>query len=166
MLRNVKIITAVSLLLWLAGACTGESLELKAYKEFPGKVWHRTDTVHFTYTANSEGLKNFYIYLENTTDYPYSNIYIIAKMQSGNKIHVDTLEYLMADGHGRWLGRKVRDVYENQLVLGTGIKTARGEKIEWELEPATRNIKNIEGDKALPGIVKIGLVVESIQQKN
>jgi gliding motility-associated lipoprotein GldH len=145
----------------IAVSCSNRISEYQEFVKFDDGKWDRTDTVVFHYESPSGGLKNLYFYLENTDEYPYANIFIIAKTKRQNKWIVDTLEYEMTDGHGRWLGKKVRHTVENLLVYKTNVKTEKNEKIELHLEPATRRIDRIEGDVFLPGIVRVGLIVES-----
>ncbi len=144
-------------------ACSGRIYEFQSFKSFDDKIWHRNDTVSFEFVSPDDGVKNLYFYLENTEEYPYNNIFIIAKTKQDNKLTVDTLEYLMTDGHGRWLGKKIRNSVENLLVYKTNIKLEKNKKITVSLEPATRRIDRTEGDEYLPGIVKIGLIVEPVK---
>jgi len=147
--------------LWFMAACRFEpEFEYQAFREFPSQTWHRTDTVVFHYRPREAGPKNLYFYLENTNAYPYANIFIIARMRRGDTLQVDTLEYRMADGRGEWLGRKVRHGVENLLVYRWNRYFALDDSITVTVEPATRSIDKIEGDEQLPGVAKIGLIVQ------
>ncbi|NPA43426.1 MAG: gliding motility lipoprotein GldH [Chlorobi bacterium] len=155
----------VSVILLVAACRPEQRFEYRAFKTFDNERWERTDTVRFRYEARSEGLKNFYFYLENTNAYPYANLFVIARMQKNDTLTVDTLEYRMADGRGRWLGRKVRHAVENLLVYRTGVHARPGDVFEISVEPATRRIDKIEGDEYLPGIRRFGFIVENMSVK-
>ncbi len=149
-----------SVIFFFLAACHHNRYEYVRIQPLKDGKWYRTDTTSFVYVPSQSNPKNFYIYLENTHDYPYSNIYIIARLDNGQNIEVDTLEYEMADGHGRWLGRKVAGHYENLLLYKWKYPVKEGIKYRVHLEPATRNIKNTEGDAYLPGISTIGLIIK------
>ncbi len=166
MSRKKRIIPKKIKWIWLVlgfVSCSGRIIEYKTFKPLKNNAWYRTDTVRFQYTPEKPGLKNLYFYLENTEDYPYSNIFIIAKTRYDNKLIIDTLEYRMTDGHGRWLGKKVRNTVENLLVFKTGLQLEANRELEVSLEPATRRIDRIEGDSVLPGVAGIGLIVEPVK---
>ncbi|NPA45746.1 MAG: gliding motility lipoprotein GldH [Chlorobi bacterium] len=160
-----KIIAAASLSLWLLGACTRGTAEFAATREFPGRIWERTLVPSFDYTAVSDGAKDFYVYLENTNEYPYSNIYLIVRTDKNGKLFADTLEYEMTDGRGRWLGTKVRNAYENLLVFKWNVPVRKGDSLHFEIEQATRRNDRTEGDERLPGVQRIGIVVKPHEEK-
>ncbi len=144
-------------------SCSNEmKYEYQEFQTIPGQKWDRFNPAEFTYSPSKEGLKNFYFYLENTQEYPYNNIFIIVQTNRNNKNLVDTLEYQMADGRGRWLGRKIKNTFENLLVLKTNVRVDKNETIKFKIEPATRSIEKVEGDEKLKGIVRVGLIVENL----
>jgi len=165
---EIRKIIAVSLLtgLLLSGCIKEMRYEYEAFRTFDNNIWHRNDTVVFTYEPLTGGKKNVYFYLENTDAYPYANLFMIVRTQQNGKIIVDTLEYRMADSRGYWLGRKVRKNYENLLVFKTGVPVKKGEKIVITPEFATRQIDRIEGDDALPGVAKLGIIIENVSSNS
>ncbi len=156
----LKKIIKNSFVFFFLTACQHSSYEFVQMRSVEDGKWSRSDTTTFIYKPSQSTSKNFYIYLENTGAYPYSNIYIIAKLDNGKSIEVDTLEYEMADGHGQWLGRKVAGHYENLLIYKWQYPVHDSIEYHIHLEPATRSIKNTEGDEYLPGITTIGLIIE------
>jgi len=160
---NLKTKIGVSVWILLLAACIQEpAFEYQQMHTFPDETWHRGDTVIFHYTPTKSGRKNIYFYLENTNAYPYSNLFMIVKTRHNDQITVDTLEYKMADGYGRWLGRKVRNNIENLLVFKTGVPAEQGDSIVIIPEFATRRIDRTEGDEKLSGISRLGIIVEHI----
>ncbi len=164
MLRIIKR-TGIKISILLPGiflliACKGKNYEWVQIKTLKNNQWARSDSIRFTYTPQKNAKKNFYIYLENTNAYPYSNIYIIAKMEEGKKILIDTLEYEMTDGRGKWLGRKVTESYENLLLYKWQYPVRDSVAYIISFEPATRNPVQIKGDDTLQGISSVGLIIE------
>jgi len=158
-------VSLLGLILWMA--CNSEPVyDYQEIRVFPNERWKRTDTISFRFTPLTEGKKNIYFYLENTSDFPYANLYLIVRTRRGETLHADTLEYRMADGRGRWLGRKVRHNFENLLVFKTGVSFKKGEEVEIIPEFATRSAENIEGDEELKGVAKLGIIIENVPTKS
>ncbi len=155
------IIAVVSLSIWWAlDGCSGKRIDFVRTVEFPSGNWPREEVPSFTYRPAEDGNKDFYIYLANTDDYPYSNIYLIVRTDKNGKLFVDTLEYEMADGRGRWLGVKTHNEYENLLVFKWNVPVKKDEQMKFEIEQATRKNENLEGDAYLPGIRRVGIMIK------
>lgn len=77
--------------------------------------WDFQDSVVFT--CNIENVKNhnLELFFRNNLDYPYRNLYLFIEIHHNqNIIKIDTLQYLITDNYGKWLGRgfgKTRDNY-------------------------------------------------------
>lgn len=70
--------------------------------------WPKEEVQQFDFSiSDSQNPKNIIFVLRNNNDYPYSNIRLIVKtFQSGTKkAEVDTLNYLVAQPNGAWLGK-------------------------------------------------------------
>jgi gliding motility-associated lipoprotein GldH len=66
--------------------------------------------------------KNIFLRLRNNNEYPYSNIFLLASLRSGeDKIYDDTLEYAMASADGTWLGSGFNEIKESKLWWKGGI---------------------------------------------
>lgn len=161
-MKKIKVPAAAVVISFLLGltACHKPVSEYAAIKKMPGHTWYRDSILHFDYRPQKKGNKDFFVFLANTNHYPYANIYLIARTYKGNKTYADTLEYEMADGRGRWLGVKVQDDYENLLVFKWNVPVDTNETIRFELESATRKNEHLEGDTALPGISRVGIIVK------
>ncbi len=160
------VLSLLTVMLFLTACSRPEVPEYARVKRFENRAWSRSEQVRFKYRPQSAGAKNVFIFLENTTDYPYSNIFLIAKMQQGNKIQIDTFEYEMAEGNGKWLGRKVKNTYENLLVYRLNWPVKDTAEIIFELEPATRPVDQIEGDSLLKGVASVGIIVEPVKENS
>ncbi len=160
------VLNALIVILLLSSCKRPELPEFARTEFFKGGVWNRGARVRFVYKPVKTGKKNVFIFLENTNDYPYSNIFIIAKMQHGGQVAVDTFEYEMAEGTGKWLGRKVKNTYENLFVYKLNWPVKDTTQVVFELEPATRRVDKIEGDIRLKGVASVGIIVEAVKQNS
>tara|TARA_B100000900_G_scaffold247596_1_gene210639 strand:+ start:1422 stop:1838 length:417 start_codon:yes stop_codon:yes gene_type:complete len=133
------------------------------YKDFNGQ-WPVYEKVLFTLDKGSENPVNLMIYIRNNKNYPYSNLFLIAKLKTGDSLLLcDTLEYAMADAQGQWLGKGFLEVKESKLWWRENYQLPAVENINVQLEHALRSYNSEKGLDTLEGIVGVGFAVEEIQ---
>lgn len=134
------------------------------YKDFNGH-WPVYEKVLFTLDKGSENPVNLMIYIRNNKQYPYSNLFLIAKLKTGDSLLLcDTLEYAMADARGKWLGKGFLEVKESKLWWRENYQLPAVENINVQLEHALRSNNSEQGLDNLEGIVGVGFAVEEIQE--
>ena len=134
------------------------------YKDFNGH-WPVYEKVLFTLDKGSENPVNLMIYIRNNKQYPYSNLFLIAKLKTGDSLLLcDTLEYAMADAQGKWLGKGFLEVKESKLWWRENYQLPAVENINVQLEHALRSNNSEQGLDNLEGIVGVGFAVEEIQE--
>ena len=134
------------------------------YKDFNGH-WPVYEKVLFTLDKGSENPVNLMIYIRNNKQYPYSNLFLIAKLKTGDSLLLcDTLEYAMADARGKWLGKGFLEVKESKLWWRENYQLPAVENINVQLEHALRSNNSEQGLDKLEGIVGVGFAVEEIQE--
>ena len=105
--------------------------------------------------------KNIYLRLRNNNDYPYSNIFLLASLRSGeDKIYHDTLEYAMASVDGSWLGSGFNEIKESKLWWKGGVILSNEEPLIIEVSQAVRNNGKEKGISKLKGIISVGISIE------
>ena len=133
------------------------------YKDFNGQ-WPVYEKVLFTLDKGSENTVNLMIYIRNNKNYPYSNLFLIAKLKTGDSLLLcDTLEYAMADAQGQWLGKGFLEVKESKLWWRENYQLPAVENINVQLEHALRSYNSEKGLDTLEGIVGVGFAIEEIQ---
>ena len=133
------------------------------YKDFNGQ-WPVYEKVLFTLDKGNENTVNLMIYIRNNKNYPYSNLFLIAKLKTGDSLLLcDTLEYAMADAQGQWLGKGFLEVKESKLWWRENYQLPAEENINVQLEHALRSYNSEKGLDTLEGIVGVGFAVEEIQ---
>ena len=134
------------------------------YKDFNGH-WPVYEKVLFTLDKGIENPVNLMIYIRNNKQYPYSNLFLIAKLKTGDSLLLcDTLEYAMADARGKWLGKGFLEVKESKLWWRENYQLPAVENINVQVEHALRSNNSEQGLDNLEGIVGVGFAVEEIQE--
>ena len=134
------------------------------YKDFNGH-WPVYEKVLFTLDKGIENPVNLMIYIRNNKQYPYSNLFLIAKLKTGDSLLLcDTLEYAMADARGKWLGKGFLEVKESKLWWRENYQLPAVENINVQLEHALRSNNSEQGLDNLEGIVGVGFAMEEIQE--
>ena len=99
--------------------------------------------------------------MRNNNDYPYSNIFLLASLRSGeDKIYHDTLEYDMASADGSWLGSGFNEIKESKLWWKGGVILPNEEPLIIEVSQAVRNNGKEKGISKLKGIISVGISIE------
>lgn len=128
--------------------------------------WEEGKPATFQYqTEDTISKYNLYIMLRNDNSYPYSNIFLITKMETpDNQMVVDTLEYEMAKPNGEWLGDGV-SVKESKLWYKENVSFPKKGNYSFSIEQADRTLGQNYGVKNLEGITEVGLSIEKISKK-
>ncbi len=106
----------------------------------PQEGWHKNDAVNFNVNINdSINSFKFKLNIRNTTDYRFSNLYIflITKLPNGN-ISRDTIECILANNEGKWLGKGWGNIKENNIVLKSNLRFPLTGNYKFILQQAMR----------------------------
>lgn len=100
---------------------------------------------------------NFYINIRNKSTYSYCNLYLFLNtVFPDNKIARDTLDCILADEKGNWLGNGLGDLKDNQILFRKGVRFPHSGMYSFELEHAMY-------DSTLTGISDIGIRIEKLK---
>lgn len=85
----------------------------------PEATWSSDHKLSFDFTIDDTLTNhNFYINVRNSGDYPYSNLYLFVVTEFPNgKSAKDTVECILADNTGRWLGTGLGDLVDHQIMF-------------------------------------------------
>lgn len=112
--------------------------------------WHSDSILRFDYsipdTTENYTMK---IYVRHTELYPYQNMWLFV----GDSLQQDTIEFMMADERGRWLGDKNNGVYERPFLFGKNLHYADTGAYYLTVQHGMR-------DTLLRGIMDIGVEIE------
>lgn len=81
--------------------------------------WHQDDLIHFEVElADSVSLHELYLLVRNSTDYPYSNLYLFLDIEFPDKrLLRDTLECILVQRDGQWTGKGFGKIRSNQFLF-------------------------------------------------
>lgn len=146
----------------LAGISCTEHLVYTEYQATENGNWHRDQVVEFRFSElDSTRAYNMFITLRSDARYPYSNLFLIAEMtRPDGASQRDTLEYLMADAEGKWLGTGYGSVKENKLWYRENIVFPDSGVYTVTVSHAMRKNGSVEGIDELPGVLDVGLQIE------
>lgn len=100
---------------------------------------------------------NFYINVRNADGYPYSNLFVFVKTTfPDGKGSLDTLECILADEKGQWIGKGLGDIYDNQIPFKRNVRFPMAGTYHFEIQQGMRN-------DVVPLIMDVGLRIEKAQ---
>jgi gliding motility-associated lipoprotein GldH len=127
-----------------------------------GDFWQKDSAVVFNFNP-PDTLKqyNLFINLRNNNDYGFSNIFLITELYFPNgTIQTDTLQYMMTNPKGEWLGNGFTDLKENKLWYKENFRFPSLENHQIKIRQAVRKTGAVEGIAELKGISQVGFRIE------
>ncbi|MFT6210804.1 MAG: gliding motility-associated lipoprotein GldH [Bacteroidia bacterium] len=126
----------------------------------PNKNWEIGNNIIFDVEVkDTMAGYDFYIDLRNEANYPYANIYMFVNtIFPSGKSAKDTVECILADRTGRWLGNGLGDVIDNHILFKENIRFPNKGTYSFAFEQGMRN-------EALPAIIDVGISIEKHTKK-
>ena len=143
MKQTLKIITAIALMGCFLSC--GNSAMYDRVVDMPGEQWNRDSVLTFevpvTDTTNSYDI----LFCNRITgQYPYSNMFLFITIIAPDRTHqTDTLECLLADKRGKWLGKGFGNVWTNSVTYKRNIIFPESGTYTFYIEQAMR-IENLQ----------------------
>ncbi|WP_026810653.1 gliding motility lipoprotein GldH [Arenibacter latericius] len=151
------------LLVVLIASCDGQTIS-SGYTSTNNGVWHKDSIMQFQFSGvDTIQPYNIFINIRNDQTYPYSNLFLIAELNTPNGDLVrDTLEYEMALPNGEWLGSGNGSLKENKLWYKEKIIFPSSGVYTLKVSHAMRKNGQVEGIADLEGITNVGYQIEKI----
>lgn len=121
-------------------------------KKFSDDVWKAGQIVRFDVKLeDTVNIHKFYLNIRHTTSYRYANLFLFINttFPDGSEAR-DTVECILADPSGKWLGKGISNIRDNQVLLRRGIRFPQKGTYIFEFEQAMR-------EPELKGIMDIGM---------
>ena len=98
----------------------------RVYEEnvgFPNEIWNADKPAVFTVPVKDTVSRHrFFFNLRNTGQYPYSNMFLfLTTIYPDTSFSVDTIELMLADPSGNWLGAGSGGIYENKILFKNNV---------------------------------------------
>ena len=102
--------------------------------------WKAFDPVHFEFETNDTiKLHNFYLNVRNREDYAYSTLFFFVEMEFPNgKKSVDTVECLLANEQGQWLGEPTANIFSHEFLYQRAKKFPLGGRYKVDIRQGMR----------------------------
>lgn len=125
------------------------------YLKIDKEGWNKDSVSTFTFQIlDTTGFHNIFINLRNHSTYNYSNIWLFIRLQSPDgKLLNDTVQFLLADPSGKWLGKGFGGIIDNQLPYMQNVYFPRSGTYRIDIQQGMRQV-------ILRGISDIGLRIE------
>lgn len=158
------VLTQASFLIFLISLLLTSCDPNRVYEEnikIPEGIWNVNYPVVFeTEIIDTVSLHNVYINVRNTGMYPFSNLCLFLNTTfPDGTTQRDSIECILADERGKWLGSGLGDIWDNQILFSERVKFLQKGTYKFVFEQAQRY-----GERAyienLPFIMDIGLRIE------
>ena len=145
---------SISVTILAAGSCDTRRLYDQSIS-IPEVGWHKDSLVYFQVNIDdSTGLYNFYINLRHSDSYRNSNFYLFLNSRlPNNQITRDTIELILADRTGKWLGNGFGSIKDNQILVRKNLRFPLTGEYLFSIEQGMRT-------ETLVGITDIGIRIE------
>lgn len=120
-----------------------------------GSGWEKNDVKKFTITISDTTVAyDIFLHLRNKTTYNNSNLWLFVNTSAPNGDNItDTLEFILADPTGRWLGKGLGSINYMLIPYKLNIRFPYRGIYTFQFQQAMR-------EENLEGIIDIGLRVQ------
>ncbi len=155
----VRSVFVAMLFVGLMSSCGDDAVyhEVSSINE---KGWYKNDLASFDYNStDTTGRYDIIIDIRNSADYNYKNFWIFVRSISPDNIEYgDTLECVLADNYGKWIGKSTGSLYELPVLFLADVKFPKIGNYHFDIAQGMRN-------DTLEGIHEIGLRIKPSANK-
>lgn len=109
--------------------------------------------------SDTTSVHHVYINVRNTTDYPYSNLYLFVETAAPSGAFLrDTVEYFLIQNNGYWSGKGFGTIRDNQFPYKRYIRFPEKGTYTFSIQQGMRT-------HSLEGMASIGIRVEKEKQE-
>ncbi len=154
---SLKELLPLFLFLSLIVACDS-TLVFEENKMIDGESWNANNKLTFDLDiTDTLSPCNIYINLRHRADYAYSNLFMfITTKRPDGKMSVDTVDCVLQDNEGKWLGNGSGGLKDNRLFFRSGVRFPVIGKYQFVFEQAMR-------ETTLANIADVGIRVERME---
>lgn len=140
-------------------SCGNDTL-LSKYEKLPEEGWDSKNKLSFEVdVTDKSAYHNVYLTVRHADSYPFSNLFVfLTTKYPDGKYSVDTLECLLANQKGQWIGDGAGDIWDNKIPIKQNMLFPTNGKYTFTFEQGMRM-------NPLPLIMDFGMVIEKIKKK-
>lgn len=158
-LRIINPIIGLMLIAAVLSGCTGRPM-FTDMKTLPDHVWRLDDPAIFEVEVNDTvSTFDFYLNIRIGEEYGFANMYLFidTEFPDGRGVR-DTVECILADRSGRWLGNGSGSIRDNRILFKPRVRFPQMGTYTFELEQGMRTI-------ALEEVHDIGIGIHASKRK-
>ncbi len=158
-------ISACVLALYLFTSCN-ENVVYSKYERIDENIgWPANKRINFeTEMKDTMQLYDVYINVRNAENYPYRNLFMFLYTTYPNgDMSIDTIECILADEQGHWLGKGMGDLYDNSILFKRNTRFKQAGKYKFAFEQTMR-YGNKNEINPLPLIMDIGISIDKAKE--
>lgn len=151
----MKILTSLVVIFSFIFASCDTQKVYETYENMPSETWHLDSLKTFRFDiADSMAVYNVFVNIRNVGSYEFSNLIVFVTTQMpGNRRIKDTLNCILADNKGKWLGSGFGSMWTNSIPYKTNVRFPRSGGYEIGIQHGMRKAE-------LSGISDIGVRIE------
>ncbi|MEO8147313.1 MAG: gliding motility lipoprotein GldH [Bacteroidia bacterium] len=148
----------VAVTLFSALTCCDKERVFEQNQKINDRSWSENNPLVFNVDIkDTASYYNMYINIRNADTYRFSNLYIFMTTKLPmNQIEKDTLQLVLANDEGKWLGSGLGDIFESRILFKEKIKFINSGNYQFTMQQAMRL-------NPLPGILDVGIRVEKVK---
>lgn len=131
-----------------------DNVTYENYYSFSDNKWNTDSVVSFKYTISDTTKKyDLKLRFRHTVNYEFQNLFLFLEGKQQ-----DTLELMLSNKSGKWLGSGVCDIREVECVFAKDVVFMKGGEHELKIEQAMR-YGSVEKIENLENSLDIGLII-------
>lgn len=153
--------TALKTVLIVAGvlfiAACNKNILFSKYETFKENEWYVKDNVVFEVDVNGEqSLHDVNLMIRHADSYPYNNLFLfLTTSYPDGKTITDTLECILANNKGEWLGNGAGDIFDITIPLKKNVRFPLAGKYKFSFVQGMRT-------DPLPLIMDLGFEIKKV----
>ncbi|MEI6021157.1 MAG: gliding motility lipoprotein GldH [Bacteroidota bacterium] len=118
----------------------GKQVVFSKYYTFTDNEWPVKEKAVFDLEINdTQTLNNVSLMVRHADSYPYNNIFLFVKtVYPDGKITNDTMEVILANQKGEWLGSGAGDIFDFKVPIKKNVRFPLAGKYHFEFEQGMR----------------------------
>jgi gliding motility-associated lipoprotein GldH len=131
-----------------------------SYNIFEEGSWHTDSIITLTHgVVDSTTKHNLYLKVRHSTDFEYQNIFLFVRF----KEKIDTVEVILSEKNGKWLGKGFGDIKEVDYCFAENVTFNSKQASTVTIEQAMRYGDEPE-IRSLKGIIALGINVKKSEK--
>lgn len=129
----------------VCAGCSPAGNSFSSYEFLPQDGWRYGDTIVFRpEMADSTATGELTLSLRHTNDYAYSNLWLEVSVRDSSRQFTDTINVVLADRLGRWLGRGIGTDFQSTDTIAPRIRMNRDTEIRVRHIMRVDNLTDVE----------------------